>query len=275
MSEGRPMKATSVLGESALIIGNLGGKGDIEIRGTVQGDVRISGRVSVARGGSVLGSIEALQIAVSGTVRGDLSAGDTIVIEASGDVEGNLQGPRVAMETGARVRGMVVAGTAGDAVAPRKTEARSPRPPVDAIVGPVASVGSPVKIEKPPQAAILTVPAEPPRDVPKGPPPKVEWEQAESAALDETAPDDEEEPLDEAEPEAAAEGEAPRRRKRRRRKRGGAGAAAASGLADDVPAPGTPVASNRASDVQRAPDSDGPRVPTFQKGTRPLLRGDA
>ncbi len=103
-------RLSSVLGESAVVIGNVSGHGDLEIRGKVQGDVVLEGRAFVAAGGIVLGRVEALTVIVAGQVRGDLVAGEGVEIEATGDVEGNISAPRVAIHGGARVRGSLHAG---------------------------------------------------------------------------------------------------------------------------------------------------------------------
>lgn len=105
MSDERNARLSSVLGAAAVVIGNVNGQGDIEVRGRVQGNVVLEGRVLVARGGIVLGSIEALQVTVVGAVRGDLFASDGVTIHASAEVEGNIHAPRVAIEAGAQVRG--------------------------------------------------------------------------------------------------------------------------------------------------------------------------
>src|SRR5687768_15851930 len=104
MSEERG-RMSSVLGVTGLVLGNVQGEGDFEVRGRVQGDVVLTGRVLVAQGGLVLGTIEATQVTVSGTVRGDLIAEEGVEITGSGQVEGNVTSPRVAIESGARVRG--------------------------------------------------------------------------------------------------------------------------------------------------------------------------
>lgn len=110
MAEQHTPKMSSVLGETAVIIGNVTGTGDLEIRGRVQGSVSLAGRVLVAESGTVLGGIEATDIAVAGEVRGDLVANDGVEVHASGRVEGNIEAPRVGIEAGARVRGMLRTG---------------------------------------------------------------------------------------------------------------------------------------------------------------------
>jgi len=103
-------KMSSVLGETAVVIGNVTGVGDLEIRGRVQGSVSLTGRVLVAESGTVQGGIEATDIAIAGEVRGDLTASDGVEVQASGRVEGNIEAPRVGIEAGARVRGMLRTG---------------------------------------------------------------------------------------------------------------------------------------------------------------------
>ena len=103
-------RMASVVGGSAVVIGNIHGSGDLEVRGRIQGSIEITGRVLISETGLVLGSIEATHIHVSGQVRGDLAAEDGVLIAAQGRVEGNISAPRVGIEAGARVRGILRTG---------------------------------------------------------------------------------------------------------------------------------------------------------------------
>lgn len=124
MADERNPRMSSVLGETGVVIGNLEGIGDFEIRGRVQGMIQIEGRVLVAESGVVLGSIEATHISVLGRVQGDLIASDNVLIAALGRIEGNLTAPRIGIEAGARVRGVCRAGDDDD-----KSAASAPRKP--------------------------------------------------------------------------------------------------------------------------------------------------
>lgn len=110
MAEERTARMSSVLGETSVVVGNVHGTGDLEIRGRVQGSVALSGRVLIAETGVVLGNVEATHIDVAGEVRGDLSAKDGVEVQTQGRVEGNIEAPRVGIEGGARVRGMLRTG---------------------------------------------------------------------------------------------------------------------------------------------------------------------
>lgn len=165
MSDERSAHMSSVLAADAVVLGNVRGDGDLEVRGKVQGNVILNGRVAVSRGGAVLGKIEALQITVHGEVRGDLLASDGVVIGQSGEVEGSIVAPRVAIEAGARVRGhlrtlglderprVVTPSERGASVADRGPADRSPadRGPADRGPSTLAASSAPAPDERPPR----------------------------------------------------------------------------------------------------------------------------
>lgn len=107
MPDERSIRMSSVLGESALVIGNVEGQGDLEVRGRIQGDVVLEGRLLIAQAGSVLGTVEAINVTVSGELRGDVIASDNVLVTAGARIEGNIAAPRVAIEPGASVRGQL------------------------------------------------------------------------------------------------------------------------------------------------------------------------
>lgn len=159
MSEERA-RMSSVLGATGLVLGNVQGQGDFEVRGRVQGDIVLSGRVLVSAGGMVLGTIEAVHISISGTVRGDLIAEDGVEIAGSGQVDGNVTSPRVAIEAGAKVRGHL---RTGEEPPPARRGTPEPLPQVEpseesafeAAPGDVdAAPSEPPPLVVPPRAAL-------------------------------------------------------------------------------------------------------------------------
>lgn len=116
-----PPKMASILGKTGVVIGNVTGSGDVEIRGRVQGSIELNGRVLVSDHGIVQGGIEAMTITVAGEVRGDLIAEDGVFVRASGQVTGNIAAPRVAIEAGARVLGNLRTGEGPTPATERKT----------------------------------------------------------------------------------------------------------------------------------------------------------
>jgi cytoskeletal protein CcmA (bactofilin family) len=152
---------SSVLGPSAVVLGNIRGTGDLEIRGRVQGSVEIAGRILVAESGVVLGGIEATQIKVAGEVRGNLQAEDGVTILASAQVEGDIIAPRVGIEAGAKIRGMLRTG----AELPKKEELVSTHP---AAQEPRRELDPPKALESAPKEA-----ARPREHEPRAEPPRL------------------------------------------------------------------------------------------------------
>ena len=66
-------EAPSVIGDAAVIVGDLTSEGEIEVQGTVEGNIR-SRRVTVGEGGQVQGEIVAEAVDVRGVVEGPIVA---------------------------------------------------------------------------------------------------------------------------------------------------------------------------------------------------------
>lgn len=299
MSEERG-RMSSVLGVTGLVLGNVQGEGDFEVRGRVQGDVVLTGRVLVAQGGLVLGTIEATQVTVSGTVRGDLIAEEGVEITGSGQVEGNVTSPRVAIESGARVRGHLRTGEEPPvAVRGGQDQRRLERPRNELVETVEASAVSaeedfedapevvPILAAKP--AAVPT-----PEETPRAAAPL----RAGPARLDRVRTDGAPE-----RPEGRGEGGEGRAKRRRKRKRGGDRPATNEAAGPPTDAAGTnafhvdearaertppqrptrpsgPLPPAEGAGKGRSPGDEPPdrkrrgkRLPTFVKGARGHLRG--
>lgn len=101
------MARTSIIGPTSIVVGDISGRGDLEIVGRVQGDVAIDGSVTVGPAGVILGSIRALDVRVSGRVDGNVVAKESLTLQAGANVSGDLVAARLGIEEGARVRGSV------------------------------------------------------------------------------------------------------------------------------------------------------------------------
>lgn len=147
------MSQSSVIGAGTSVRGSLEGEGALEIFGHVEGDVTMSGDVSIGEGGSVLGNVSAARISVRGAVKGDLRGNDAIALERGARVVGDVSAPSIAIGPGALVRGNVR--TEGE---PTVANAK-PRPaPATAAFKPPAFAPKPVaKVE--PKHAPPPVPA--------------------------------------------------------------------------------------------------------------------
>lgn len=125
------MAYASVIGSSSVIRGNVRGEGSLEILGRVEGDVGISGDLSLGPDAVVVGTISGARIVIGGSVQGDVTASEAVVITETGRVVGDLTAPRIGMSEGALVRGSVRSeGGAGSArsSSARSAELRAPAP---------------------------------------------------------------------------------------------------------------------------------------------------
>lgn len=101
------MTAGSVIGRGSVVRGNVRGEGDLEIHGRVEGDIHVTGDVTLGEEALVRGNITAAQVSVAGAVQGDLRGNEAVLIERGGRVIGDLTSPRIGIAPGALVRGGV------------------------------------------------------------------------------------------------------------------------------------------------------------------------
>lgn len=132
------MAETTVIGRASFVRGRVNGSGDLEIAGRVEGDVTITGEVTVESGGIVAANISARRIVVRGAVKGDLTADDALHLENGARVVGDLRAPRIAIAPGGLVRGHVQTGAAG-AAKPRAASSASARTTLPSARAAVAS----------------------------------------------------------------------------------------------------------------------------------------
>jgi len=116
------MADVTVVGQGIFLRGSIRGEGDLEIRGRIEGDVEISGEVTIAEGALVKADVTARRITVRGAVAGNLTGEDGVRLEDGARVVGDLSGASIGISEGALLRGNVQTGQAGEA---QKGRARS------------------------------------------------------------------------------------------------------------------------------------------------------
>ncbi len=98
-----PAATPSIIGADLVINGNLITKGDIQLDGTLIGDVD-SDSLTIGENAKVEGSVSAKQLRISGAVVGELSA-ENIVLTKSAKVTGDVIHESLEIEMGATVEG--------------------------------------------------------------------------------------------------------------------------------------------------------------------------
>ena len=91
------MALLTVIGRGVRIRGRVTGEADLTIEGHVEGEVAVSGDVTIEAGGLVGANVSGRVIVVRGAVRGDLTAEELVRLEEGSRVVGDLRAPRIAI----------------------------------------------------------------------------------------------------------------------------------------------------------------------------------
>ena len=99
----------SLLGRGVRVRGRVNGDGDLRVEGSVEGELVISGGLTIEEGASVKGDVGASSVVVAGVLAGDVDSRGPVVIRATAKVEGNLGAAEVSIEEGASFAGRLEA----------------------------------------------------------------------------------------------------------------------------------------------------------------------
>jgi len=94
---------SSVIGDAATIVGDLTSEGEIEVQGTVEGNIR-SRRVMVGESGQVYGEIVAEAVEIRGSVEGPVVA-TSVTVARTARVLGHITHRELNIEPGAYLEG--------------------------------------------------------------------------------------------------------------------------------------------------------------------------
>ncbi len=97
----------TVIGSGITIKGELLGEEDVKIEGRVEGLIRVSKNLLVGQNGVIEADIEAENVNIGGTVTGNVVAQSKVEIFASGKMTGDIKGPRIVVAEGAHFKGNV------------------------------------------------------------------------------------------------------------------------------------------------------------------------
>jgi cytoskeletal protein CcmA (bactofilin family) len=102
----KPM-ASTVIGNSIVIDGEITGDEDLTIRGTVKGRISLTASLIVENSGIVEADIETRHVEVSGNVTGNITANEKVELKSDGRMVGDIKAPRILIADGAVFKGNV------------------------------------------------------------------------------------------------------------------------------------------------------------------------
>jgi cytoskeletal protein CcmA (bactofilin family) len=126
----------SIIGRTTRVRGRVTGAVDLLVLGFVDGEIAVSGDVTVDAHGLVGASVQGRRLVVRGAVKGDLLGEEAVVLEEGARVVGDVRAPRVAIAAGALVRGYVETGEGNGAPARASRSEAAARPVAHARVAP-------------------------------------------------------------------------------------------------------------------------------------------
>ena len=92
------ISVNTIVGQGALIAGNVTVSGLLRIDGDIDGNVQTQGRVIIGEDARIRGNIKAASVSVGGVVQGDIIAPDYVVILSSGMVIGSVLTKKLRVE---------------------------------------------------------------------------------------------------------------------------------------------------------------------------------
>jgi cytoskeletal protein CcmA (bactofilin family) len=95
------------LGPRDTLQGRLDIQGDLKIAGTVEGELKATGDVTVDAGATIQASIEGANVSVRGQVTGNVTAKRRLTLGGSGRLNGDVRVGRLTVEDGATLNGNV------------------------------------------------------------------------------------------------------------------------------------------------------------------------
>jgi cytoskeletal protein CcmA (bactofilin family) len=119
---------STVIGRGTHIKARVTGEGDLEVQGHVDGEISVTGDVTVASGGLVGASINGKRIIVHGAVKGDLVAEEAVHLEDGAKVVGDIRASRIVMAPGALIKGYVQIGAAAGERRGSSARREAPKP---------------------------------------------------------------------------------------------------------------------------------------------------
>lgn len=97
--------STTIIAKGVTMSGKLHGEGIIQVEGTVDGEIDLTGAVIVKETGLIKGPVTADTIRVAGCVEGDVVARDHMFLEKSGTLSGDVTTISLVVEDGGRFNG--------------------------------------------------------------------------------------------------------------------------------------------------------------------------
>ena len=100
MAKETPSTVVNLLCEGTMVEGDIKTKNDIRIDGAVKGRIITSSRLVLGNSANIEGNIECVNVDVMGTVNGDILGTGTVALKVPAKVKGNIVAGVISIEPG-------------------------------------------------------------------------------------------------------------------------------------------------------------------------------
>lgn len=122
-------ESRTIIGKDVIVTGEITGNGDVEVRGTLSGAIKLKNNVAtVSKTGVAQASIAAKNVEICGRLDGDVIAEELVIIRKDSVLTGNVKAKRVNLEDGAQFKGSVDMHSVADAPSPAEPAPTQQRP---------------------------------------------------------------------------------------------------------------------------------------------------
>ncbi|ULC59773.1 polymer-forming cytoskeletal protein [Flaviramulus sp. BrNp1-15] len=91
----------NIIAQDTKLVGDFNSKGDFRIDGTIEGNIKTSGKVVVGKAGLIKGTLQGTDAYFEGKFSGKLALSGTLTLKASAHIEGEVSVAKLAVEPGA------------------------------------------------------------------------------------------------------------------------------------------------------------------------------
>ncbi|MFG6685376.1 polymer-forming cytoskeletal protein [Mariniflexile sp. HNIBRBA6329] len=95
------LSSQNIISQGTKIVGDFNSEGDFRIDGTVEGNIKTSGKVVVGKSGFIKGTLQGTDAYFEGKFTGKLALSGTLTLKASAHIEGEVVVGKLAVEPGA------------------------------------------------------------------------------------------------------------------------------------------------------------------------------
>ncbi|HSX15140.1 MAG TPA: polymer-forming cytoskeletal protein [Candidatus Saccharimonadales bacterium] len=122
----------TIIGSGVSVKGNLTSEHDIIVDGTISGNIKTKGSLSVGVNANIKGNLIGRDVTVAGQIEGDVKAANHVSIQETGRVNGNIASGSIAISTGGVFIGTsIMTSTPSELQPPADSPDAAPEPEAD------------------------------------------------------------------------------------------------------------------------------------------------